>query len=591
MTLLRPAGAAALLAVPLLVALWLWDRRRRVVDVPTLLFWRQLPAAPATARHLPTDPLFLLELALVLALAAGYLRPALPTDAARGSSLVVVLDVSASMGAREAAGTRFALARRRARALIAERAEEVMLVAAAERPRVALRWTDDAALVLSTLETLEPLDVAGDLTPALALALAEARVRPGARVAVFTDLPRAAAGVAPDELAALHWVQIGRTDDNVAIASLAVDAPPFHDRAEATATVVVRNHGARPRRARLEASVGGVAWEYRELTLAARAAETLVLAHPPAAGELDVTLVADDALPADDVARAWVPERAPPRLVVVAESAALAPVLRALPGARVEVVTPAAWAAAPAADADVVVFDEVAPATGVVNALWVAPPPGSGPCPSDGEVTGAAVVDWEDDHPALAGLDGLEATPVARARRLVAPEWAAPVVLAAAAGRTFPLLVAGERDGRRTACLGASLDGALGTSDGLPLLLLTLGTLGWLADAGAPLVVDTGTPVVAGPGVVAAPGLRVAGDVVVAERAGTYRVGARLLLANLLDDHESDIGRDGGGEWAPAVVLAASAGAAGARELGAWLYAVAAALLALEWLVWLRRRA
>ena len=88
-----------------------------------------------------------------------------------------------------------------------------------------------------------------------------------------------------------------------------------------------------------------------------------------------------------------------------------------------------------------------------------------------------------------------------------------------------------------------------------------------------------------------APGLRVAGDVVIAERVGAYRVGGRLLLANLLSDAESEVGRDGGGEWPATTVLAANLHGAGAIEFDGRLYAIAAGLLLIEWLVWLRRRA
>jgi len=79
--------------------------------------------------------------------------------------------------------------------------------------------------------------------------------------------------------------------------------------------------------------------------------------------------------------------------------------------------------------------------------------------------------------------------------------------------------------------------------------------------------------------------------VLLAERTGLYRVGGRVVLANLFDDRESDIGRSGGGEW-PATARPAAASAAGTarRELGWWLYLAAAALLALEWSAWQARR-
>ena len=140
-------------------------------------------------------------------------------------------------------------------------------------------------------------------------------------------------------------------------------------------------------------------------------------------------------------------------------------------------------------------------------------------------------------------------------------------------------------------------------SDRLPLLLLTFATLRWLqaGEHAAPLLLETGVPALAGTGPttpVRGDGLHVAeGEpaVLLAERTGVYRIGPpeaeRIVLANLFDDRESDIGRGGGGEWPASGRLPVPASAAGAREVGWWLYAAAAALLAVEWLVWLGRRA
>src|SRR6185436_18482787 len=136
-------------------------------------------------------------------------------------------------------------ARRRARSLVSQllAGDEVMLVAAADRTHVVLRWTADHARAQDRLETLEPLDTPTRLAPALELALGEARARPETQVVVFTDLAREASGVAVERLAALDWVRICDTDDNVAIAGLTVDLPPFHPISDATATVVIRNYG------------------------------------------------------------------------------------------------------------------------------------------------------------------------------------------------------------------------------------------------------------------------------------------------------------------------------------------------------------
>src|SRR5207247_602287 len=178
-------------------------------------------------------------------------------------------------------------------------------------------------------------------------------------------------------------------------------------------------------------------------------------------------------------------------------------------GSRVRTVRPERLAEAEPARA--VIYDRFVPPgpPRAEPALYLEPPAGNPVCPGRRPVDDAAVIDWDVDHPAVAGLDGLEALTLEHAVQLVTPGWGSAVVLGATARGAFPLLVAG----------------------------------------------------------------------------------GRVVLANLFDDRESDIGRSGGGEW-PATARPAATSAAGAarRELGWWLYLAAAALLALEWSAWQARR-
>src|SRR5438876_959687 len=499
---LNPAGAAGLAAVAALIVLYLYDRRRRVIPVGTLFLWKQIPASPLDRRRFRPDALFILQLVLLLALVGGYLRPYLERGAGRvpAGRLALVLDVSASMQAREGGTTRFDAARRRARALLDGLAagDQAMLITAADRAHVVSGCTADRAKVREQLDALVPLDTATRLGAALELALGEAQARPGTRVAIFTDLPREASGVAVDRLAAVDYVQIGRTDDNLAIAGVVVAQPPFASLADVTVTVLVRNHGHTARSTVVEASIEGEPWMRRPLVLGARASVLVLLTAPRR------------------------------------------------------------------------------PGVGMADA--------------------AAVVGWEREHPALSGFDGLQALRLGPVRRLATPAWGASIVRAAARGGDFPLLVAGEQRGRRVACLASGLGPSIESADGVPLVLLTLGTLRWLSDAGTPrvLTVETGVPVAADVAV-AAPvtGVRVAADapVLVAERTGPHRVGDALVLANLFDDRESDIGRDGNRTWAARMPFASPPAIPGRHEIDWWPYAVAAALPGVEWLVLLATEA
>ena len=609
MRLDHPNGLGALAAVAVLVLLYLYDRRRRTIPVGTLFLWQQIASPTRDRQRFRPDLLFLLQLVLLLALIGAYLRPVLegvPPPAA-GAPLVVVLDVSASMQTEESDGSRFEEARRRAHARIAELevGDDVMIITTDARPALTLKWTSDRAAVRSALEALEPHDTPTDLGPALELARGLAADRPGARVVVFTDLAPESSGLDPEERAHLDYVQIGRTDDNLAIAGVTITAPPFHGPTDTTATVDVRNYGRATREVVLDARVDGAPWARRGLTIAPRATEHVLLTRPPASGVLELRLSTDDALAVDDRAAAWIGPGSPLDLLLVTDSRELADafgeIAAAIAGSRVEVTTRERYEAAPAAGRRVALFDGFVPTTLplAINALYVAPPAGNDVCPSAGRREDAVVVDWDGDHPALAGLGALQALGVEGASQLGNVAWGVPIVLAASEHAAFPLVIAGERNGRRAACLGAELGGPLASSDRVPLLLLTLATLRWLAEPFGPsaLVVDTGRPLLAGAGPttpISGDALEIAGDppVLLAEHAGVFRIGPagaeRMVLANLFDDRESDIGRSGGGEWPAAIHDVPTAPASAGRPLQRWLYAAALLLLLIEWAAWRR---
>ncbi len=288
-----------------------------------------------------------------------------------------------------------------------------------------------------------------------------------------------------------------------------------------------------------------------------------------------------------------------PSVVLVGDAPAARP-WTALP-LHVAAMSATRYVEAPPPGPHVVVLDgATAPALPPQASVLWAPPPVGVPCAGDGLADAAAVVDWDADHPALAGLDGLDALALAPVHRLVVPPWGAGIVRVAATDDVFPLLVAGVDRGRRVACIGTPLDTALARTDRLPLLLMTLGTLRWLGAGDAPLVVGTGAPATLGDADVASddPALRIAGDVVMALRTGVHRVVAggreRLVLANLVDDRESDVGRTTAVTQAATAPLESPAIVAPnerRRELSPLLLAAGALVFVAEWSLWLRRSA
>jgi len=121
MSFLSPLALALFaLALPL-VLLYFLKVRRRERRVASLLLWdpslrdRQ---ASAFFQRLQRDPLLLLQLLALLALALALARPAVTIMGDGARKVVVVLDTSASMKARDVAPSRFEAARGEALALV-----------------------------------------------------------------------------------------------------------------------------------------------------------------------------------------------------------------------------------------------------------------------------------------------------------------------------------------------------------------------------------------------------------------------------------------------------------------------------------------
>src|SRR4029453_16820908 len=112
MGILLPAALALLaLAIPIII-FYMLRLRREELNVSSELLWRralQDRTANAPWQRLRRNLLLLLQLLLLVLLVASLARPFLFSDAPAAGNIVVVLDASASMQARDEEGgiTRF----------------------------------------------------------------------------------------------------------------------------------------------------------------------------------------------------------------------------------------------------------------------------------------------------------------------------------------------------------------------------------------------------------------------------------------------------------------------------------------------------
>src|SRR5499433_4324168 len=179
------------LSVPL-VLLYFLKVRRREATVPSLLLWdpsRRDREASTFFQRLQRDPLLVLQLLALVALALALARPVVTVTGEGARKVVVVLDTSASMKARDVSPSRFEAARAEALAFVRRQGEgaEIMVIEAGVQPHVAAALGRDRDRALSAIRSASARDLPQRLPEALRTARALVGADPRAEIHVFTD--------------------------------------------------------------------------------------------------------------------------------------------------------------------------------------------------------------------------------------------------------------------------------------------------------------------------------------------------------------------------------------------------------------------
>ena len=192
MSFLEPANLGWLALMPVLLALYLMKLRRREVQVTASFLWRK--AAKQTRvdsffQRLRVNIFLLLQLLILAALVAGLARPYTLAPGQLAGQVVLLLDCSASMGARLDGSTRFEAARQKARQLVrqAPGGAELMLVALGAQARVLVPFTADRSRLLDELDRLQPQDTEADLGAVRPLAMSVTLSKPHAEILLLGD--------------------------------------------------------------------------------------------------------------------------------------------------------------------------------------------------------------------------------------------------------------------------------------------------------------------------------------------------------------------------------------------------------------------
>jgi hypothetical protein len=621
MSFLLPFGLLALLTLPIVLVLHLiGDQRRRQV-VPSLLLWRDVPLRPDGIRWrmLPLSLLLLLHVlaAGLLALALGQPQMVgLPTDGARHTA--IVLDTSMSMATREGNQSRLDLAKARAKALIAElrAGDRVTLVSAGPHAAiVAVGDGADAPLLNAAVDQLQAGGVGSDIAGGLALAevaLDSTHVR---RIMAISD--GALLPLEPRRVnVPFEWVTVGSDQQNRAIVAFA--ARPWAGKTQVYARIA--NYSGQPYPTTLRLFGDGQLIGSDIVPLDANGEYELTWSLPATIGELRAELDGGDVLAADDWAYVSIhPNRPITTLLVSAQPAQLQRALAAVPGMQLTIVDPAAYDLARSATANLTVFDGFLPAGWPSGAILVVNPPTDSTLLMVGALPQAVASDGLVRRGAL--LDGLSFSGVTfgNVRPLVLPSWATPLlawrgdVLGSdnipAAGE-LPLVARGRIEGREVAIW--SFDLAHGnlparlafpslvlrtvrdlTALAAPSTLVAGGTLALRPDPRATQLTltapDGGSTSIIASAAGAIDGFTQPGWYRVAERDGEQILYQATIGVNSGSTSESRIA-----PLAPPPITGAERDSGGGplsqpMDLWPWLAGAALAILAVEWLIVLRR--
>lgn len=476
MSLLAPlALLGAAIVGPLIVAMYLLKLRREERPVSSTFLWQRMVRdveANAPWQKLRRNLLLLLQLLLMLLLVFALARPFFAAPGISGTNLIVIIDHSASMGATDEPPTRLEAAKARAIQLIDQLPDggRATIIAAGGEMQVPAAATTDRRELRAAIEAIELSNGGGsDMSQALTLAAALAAREADSEVAIISD----GNVTLPADLrmpARVSYFPTGRSTENTAISAMALQRAT----AGQTLFVQVHNYGGEIVNRRLDIYLDGSVFNAYNLALDPGRDQSIVAEIPAQVQVVEARLEGEDALPLDDRAFAvsTIGDALNVRLVT-GGNRFLETGLGLLPGVSVTTVpTTTTTFSETVAQVPVTILDGAAPPElPPGNLLFIGPVRSTEFFSVTGEIEFPSVRPVAAEESGILKNVSLSEVSVLRAARIAPGSWARTVVDSDGA----PLLVVGEREGRRVAVLTFDLHNSdLPLQVAFPLLLSNL---------------------------------------------------------------------------------------------------------------------
>lgn len=462
MNLLAPL-ALGLLAIipPSIVIMYLLKLKRTPQVVPSTLLWRRSVrdmVANAPFQKLRNNLLLWLQLLIALILILALARPVARMAGLGGSTIIVLLDLSGSMQARNADGqTRLEQAQELALQAIEEMRtpnpllggftarDEMMIIGVADKTVPLQTLTSDQGALRSAVLGAQATDTEINLEDA-ALILEERVLRrnadgmvepdPNTRVILISDGRLGPTAEALVDFTTLEFVQVGDESANVGFTGVEL-RENFSGFFEYQLFATLYNSGDEEREVFIELDINGEVLDLKSTTLPPRSSEAVVfIVGEGATGMATLRLVDHtDPLAQDDVARLNVAPPTDLRVQFVSDgNAFLERVLSVDPRVRLEQVPPGQYTGQEGYDITVfegvdgaVMGEQLPPGSYVfINS----PPPLSTGFTIEPEpIDRPEVIDWNRVHP-LTRYTVFDEVKIGEAFRITTPEDGTPLVQA-----------------------------------------------------------------------------------------------------------------------------------------------------------------
>ncbi len=452
---LAPLSFALLALAPIIVLMYLLKLKRRPQVVPSTLLWRrsvQDLIANAPFQKLRNNLLLWLQLLILLLLVLALARPVMRLSGLGGETIIVMLDLSASMQTEENDGeTRIQKARNLAMDTVDAMSggrgpfqvgarDEMLLIGFADSPKPLQTLTSDKALLRQAINGAEPADTETDLTDAgyilkektTTVQQGAVEPNPNARVILISD-----GGLGPTvqslgDVLNVDFTSVGETENNIGFTSVDV-RESFSGTFEYQIFASLYNATDVEQTVFVELAIDDEVIDLKQATMDPRGQAAVIFTVGESLrglGKLTLSGHADNFRLDDEIYANVAPPSELEILLVTEGNPFLESVFNVDPRTDVSVIRPSEYETR--GDFDVTVFDDVtADELPEGNSLFIntLPPEEFGYTAAEDRIQSPRIIDWSRVHP-ITRYANFERVLIGEAMDLSPPEAATPLLMA-----------------------------------------------------------------------------------------------------------------------------------------------------------------